>query len=1067
MKAGIIMCSKLHDTALWKTYQTKTPSVNRSEWIDEVYNTAITWLKQIPCTFPNYTLHDEEHVLNVMSAIAGILGNQINQLSLGECELLILASAFHDLGMVYDANGKKKATENPKRCRDFLLKNAPDYVGSSFDEWPENKQQDYLRSLHPFRLPELLQDDKWGFSNRPREIIPTSVLIAVCQSHGEDEAFLKNNNGLVFQTTNDVDPLFCALLLRLGDILDFDGSRAPEILFSFAEGKPRSEEAFRKHLASNGFVYPIVPSDGYLPYSAECTEPWVEHKIRDYLNWVDQEFVICNDIKRLCHKDWQRQFSFPRSVSRSQISRIGYDSDDFRLTMDQEQILTLLTGENLYNSNDIFVRELLQNSIDATLLRNKMDPHFDLNSDSAAIYLWEGLDHNGNLIFRIDDQGTGMTRGMLKRYFLKVGNSYYNSDELKRDLRKHSCNDSYYANSRFGIGFLSCFLCATGAEISTLYFDDYKSQEDYEPNSISSCGYGLRMDITGLHGYYTLRNQALDHIINEALPYPREFEGTLPLLFESDGYRYKPGTSIVVKLDPGKLGNCNIRNSIENHICGAKMPVYYNGEKLGRTYSEIMAKANSLEGEITYELTPEEKEKYDSTFPEAKGNYPQILVTTTSLDKPNYQILPGFSGIVTKYSVFYKSPPKWTVMDQVYTVDIRFSPNYQDKKKVLILSCENVKSTSNIYMNTWNYFERTYGSEAVDALYDKFKEYSSCPSDCTTLGDIWHPFAEKQDLTDVWRAFVDKYYERNVFTVLDLDAVPMLYRITKNKQCYNGTCAYQSIICGKVDESYGRSEYDALFYLEDDIRPSVDVGRSRITQLSLQANLAMSGIMMNLGCQDFSIRADVSSADELLPKWREIRDSKLGKWLVSTLEPSGNKMMAELKAPIKKDSHFSISNNYHSNRTAIYCFFMALLQDKYQMKISYETGQTLLLTEKQPFDLDEVYDLFPPMMFCDAASDESRKFLCCAAHICRRGITADHPFCKWLIKNAAVLNKYFPHQFNQINNCLRNSNADEIIRVVNGIHRQFSRVSDVHGVNISSFPSLSEMDFWRPPIKSN
>lgn len=1067
MKAGIFMCLRLYDTALWKTYQSKKPSPSRMQWIEGVYNTAITWLKQIPATFPNYTLHDEDHVLNVMFAIAGILGNKITLLSMGECELLILASAFHDIGMVYDAQGKKKAVENPKKCREFLLKNAPDYIGSAFEEWPENKQQDYLRTLHPYRLPELFADKQWDFSNRPREIVHPNILVAVCQSHGEDETFLKSNKNLAFQTTNDVDPRFCALLLRLGDILDFDGTRAPEILFSFAEGKPRSEEAFRKHLASNGFVYPEEPSDRELPYSAECSEPWVEHKIRDYLNWVDYEFAVCNDLKKLCNKDWQRLFSFPRSVSRDQINRIGYDSDDFSLTMDQEQILTLLTGKNLYSSNDIFVRELLQNAIDATLLRKQMDPFFDLASDDAAIYLWEGLDQNGDLIFRIDDQGTGMTRGMLRRYFLKVGNSYYNSTEIKRDLRKHSCNTSYYANSRFGIGFLSCFLCATQAEISTLYFDDYKSQEDYEPGAMNSSGFGLRMDISGLRGYYTLRNQALDHIVDIPLPYPREFEDTLPTSFENGGYRYKPGTSIVVKLDPGKLGNCNIRNSVQDFICGTQMPVYYNGERLGRTYSEIIEEARSLEGEHSYELTNEEKQKHDRTFPGIKGNYPQILVTTTVLDEPNYQMLPGLSGVVTKYKVFYKSPPKWTIMDQVYTVNIRFTFDYEGNKKLLVLSCENIKETSNFYINSWEHLERTYGSKAIDALSEKFKQYSSCPTDCAALGEAWNPFAEKLDITDVWRSFVDKDQKKDMIATFDLDSVPLLYRITKNNKCRNGTCAYQAVICGKVDENYGGSEYDALFYLEGDLRPSVDVGRTQITHLSTEAILAICGIMTSLECRDFHIRSEISSPDELLPKWREIRLSKLGEWLVKTLEPRGNNLLAELEKPLCKGSRFSISNRYHSDVAAIYCFFMALIQDRYQITISYEKGQTLVLTRKASEDFDEAYDPFPPMMFCNAASDESRKFLCCSEHACRRGITVDHPFSKWLIKNAVVLNKYFPHQFGQINDCLRNGNADEIIRVINGISGQLSQLSKVHGINISSLPSLAKTDFWEPPIKSS
>lgn len=74
--------------------------------------------------------------------------------------------------------------------------------------------------------------------------------------------------------------------------------------------------------------------------------------------------------------------------------------------------------------------------------------------EKARIDLWEWNDAEGNVWFRIDDQGTGMTLGMLRRYFLKVGNSYYHSQELERDLRDHGQTKAYYGISRFGIGFL-------------------------------------------------------------------------------------------------------------------------------------------------------------------------------------------------------------------------------------------------------------------------------------------------------------------------------------------------------------------------------------------------------------------------------------------------------------------------------------------------------------------------------------------------------------------------------------------------------------------------------------
>lgn len=194
-------------------------------------------------------------------------------------------------------------------------------------------------------------------------------------------------------------------------------------------------------------------------------------------------------------------------------------SGDFCLTMDQTQILQLLTGENLYDNTDVFIRELLQNAIDATLLRGEMES--DFVPEKSRIDLWEWNDKEGNIWFRIDDQGTGMTLGMLQRYFLKVGNSYYNSRELERDLRDHDNFKNYNGISRFGIGFLSSFLCGDYAEISTLYFDaDKNRREEALIESYQTIHYGLRMQITGLSGYYTLKNQAKHHQTDGGLPVP-------------------------------------------------------------------------------------------------------------------------------------------------------------------------------------------------------------------------------------------------------------------------------------------------------------------------------------------------------------------------------------------------------------------------------------------------------------------------------------------------------------------------------------------------------------------
>ena len=324
--------------------------------------------------------------------------------------------------------------------------------------------------MHPFRISQVLQHSAWRelFANCPKEIAPYRCILAICQAHGQTPEDFQGSRDMEYLEASDADPLFCALLLRLADLLDFDDTRAPKILYSYVTNNEKSHEEWDKHQASAGFNYPVSPTTNKLPYKARCTNPGIEHAIRDFLDWIDADLDVCIKLQKRCHADWQRSFPFPRAVSRKEIESVGYMRGDFRLTMDQTRILELLTGRNLYENEDAFVRELLQNAIDATLLRKEMDQNFSLTK--ARIDLWEWNDMDGNVWFRIDDMGIGMTLGMLQRYFLKVGNSYYTSQELKRDLQDHG-RMNYYGISHFGIGFLSCFLCGTFAEISTLYFD--------------------------------------------------------------------------------------------------------------------------------------------------------------------------------------------------------------------------------------------------------------------------------------------------------------------------------------------------------------------------------------------------------------------------------------------------------------------------------------------------------------------------------------------------------------------------------------------------------------------
>lgn len=1053
----------LEETQLWKTYSAKIPpQSDRGRWVHAVFNDATNYLKDVRRTFENYTLHDQTHILNVIDAMGGLLGDQVNSLSIGELELLILSASMHDLGMVYTDEEIERHYNDALECRTFLQKYSPELLGCPASEWPEDTRQFFLRQLHPFRLHEILHAPNWRdlFDQRPLEIVPERCIVAVCQAHGEEGRNLKNIPDLEYLEASAVDPLFCALLLRISDLLDFDDTRAPKILYDYVAKSKKSQEEWDKHRASAGFTYRTSPSNDPLPYKANCYNPGIEHAVREFLNWVDEELDICTEQKRRCWQDWQRKFPFPRAVSRKEIESNGYLSGDFKMTMDQEQILSILSGENLYNNNVVFVRELLQNSIDATMLRAKIDRNF--NMENARVDLWEWSDQEGYIWFRIDDRGTGMTQGMLQRYFLKVGNSYYTSKELTRDLHMHGLDSTYQGISRFGIGFLSCFLCGEYAEVSTLYFDSEKNrQESGSSESLTPAQYGLRMEVTGLSGYYTLKSQEKHHIIDAPLATPPYAEaGTLSEL-ENAGYRSIPGTSVVVRLNPRKLGPVDLCKQAENYLCVCRFPVYYNGKRIGKTYQEFMEDVHKLAGKNLYDFPDKVKTEFDAHFPDIAGQYPKITMTVAPVDEPERNILSGLSGVIINYDLQFEKPLYWQFKDQFF--ELRYNFLSIGENLSFNLSPHNINSLS---YTSWPSLKEDYEFQALDELDHAFKNLSACPQNVEQVGEAWIPF-EKRDLTEIWKIWVD-HCQMELKINLNECGIPCLKNFSGNSKCSGITYAYNGVLHGNFPSGYVHNG-DALFLLEDDLRPQVNISRSNVVAMPIKEIIAEAALLYSCGLRNKDHFGMMHGwADEPLSVWRELRTSELALKVNHLSEEFFSETMRKLREGetlTGREHYFSISKKgaFITCRDVLSAYFVAFLQDFYSMTIHYDDTNLQIvsfsLKESAP-QIDDRYDLFPPMLFCKAADDESRRYLCCADAYFRRAITANHPYAAWLLDHVIILNQCFPRHFQQIIHCLCNEHARDIIDKLSTIHMQLNLLAQRQEIDIGQIPTLSAADFW-------
>lgn len=118
---------------------------------------------------------------------------------------------------------------------------------------------------------------------------------------------------------------------------------------------------------------------------------------------------------------------------------------------DVNRIVKLLIGKSLYPHPFIFVRELIQNSVDAcNRVREKnthLTPEIRVNINTDENY------------FEIADEGDGMTKKILKEHFAVIGKSI--SQEF------NDSNGNFNLISQFGIGFISTFIVAQKVYIST------------------------------------------------------------------------------------------------------------------------------------------------------------------------------------------------------------------------------------------------------------------------------------------------------------------------------------------------------------------------------------------------------------------------------------------------------------------------------------------------------------------------------------------------------------------------------------------------------------------------
>lgn len=403
-------------------------------------------LERVPVTFRQYTEHNLGHSANLVRLMGRFIPEKTQkQLNALEIAVLVLSAMLHDLGMFVTDAERTEALESEEFAR--FLDAAPDKQQAIAEAYAAGRNvtarviedavlADYFRRLHPGRA-RIHIEKHLGEVLRFREYSLVDAVARICESHGwgvyestdprhpEKTIAKLNPRHRIYDVP--FNEQYIAAALRLADIMDFDRSRTPLALLKtidFTEAKSQAE--WQKHLQIKGWEV----SDRDVSFQAECRKPEHYVAVMEFIEWIDAELRDCRRLLvRLAPQDVAQryQFQLPPAVDRIHVEMAdkSYIAGAFRFELDYERIMKLLMDRSLYPDPSLFLRELLQNSLDACRVRMAL-----AKSEGAAdkyeprIAVWDRSNETARTIV-FQDNGVGMSRAIVENYFMRVGRSYY------------------------------------------------------------------------------------------------------------------------------------------------------------------------------------------------------------------------------------------------------------------------------------------------------------------------------------------------------------------------------------------------------------------------------------------------------------------------------------------------------------------------------------------------------------------------------------------------------------------------------------------------------------------
>ena len=463
---GLPNC-KIINTLVSKANSKTDYEFNYVQELENIRNRISIEVSRINLLFPEYTPHDDKYHLKRLFYVADqMLGDEVVE-SMNVTELFLISVSLyaHDWGMAISEDEKDYIlsdckdslspninilTDENSRIKEFCRNRNIELKDIQLAEW-----QEYVRLTHALRSGKRIKDYFDSISTGVAEFASR-----ICEGHWLDFDIIDDyssypTDAAIHRDIVNVKAL--TIYVRLIDLLDLGEDRTPYVLWKFVAPRNKfSKLEWAKHRALQPVTFPQYQSNRYIQVEGSTDDQNVYMSVMDLKRYVDDQFRQCLDILNrinhcyhkldISHIDWR-------------IAARGFEPVKIQFEFDRNRMFDIL-GDEIYQNNPyVFIRELLQNAIDAIEMRTEILDKIDL-SFKPKIKL-EVKEEDEFYIVQITDNGIGMDEYIIRNYLAVAGKSYYRSVDFQKEGLKMD------PISRFGIGVLSCFMVSDYIEIDT------------------------------------------------------------------------------------------------------------------------------------------------------------------------------------------------------------------------------------------------------------------------------------------------------------------------------------------------------------------------------------------------------------------------------------------------------------------------------------------------------------------------------------------------------------------------------------------------------------------------